>query len=134
MKSIYLFGLPVALTLAGCTSPQMQTAGSVAPAAISVASAVDPATVAKIAAVCPAVQTGLALAAVTVKGGAANTVAQAQATAAASCTAAGVQQLAANDAQPVSASNSGDSAAWLNSLLADAAIAAKVAAVVVPLL
>lgn len=83
---------------------------------------------------CNAVQNGLAAAAIVAKGGAAQTVAQAQATAAASCTAAGQAALAANDAAPVSPTNSGNSAGWLTSLLTDAEAAAKIAVVVAPLL
>lgn len=87
-----------------------------------------------IAPTCNAVQNGLAAAAVVAKGGAPNTIAKAQATASASCTAAGQAALIANDAKPVSPTNSGNSAAWLTTLLTDAEAAAKIAVVVAPLL
>lgn len=69
-----------------------------------------------------------------VKGGAAQQVAGLQAIADASCTQDGQAKLQANDAKPVSATNSGDSAKWLLSLLPYALDVAKVAMAVAPLL
>lgn len=102
--------------LAACTTAQVEQV----PAAITTT--------------CNAVQNGLAATAIVAKGGAANTVAQAQATVAASCSAAGQVALAANDGKPVSATNSGNSPAWLTSVLADAEKAAGIAEVIAPLL
>ena len=114
MKHLALILFPFALSC--CTTAQEAQVGTAIPVA------------------CNAVQNGLAAAAVVAKGGAANTVAQARATAAASCTVAGQAALAINDTKPVSATNSGNSAAWLASLLTDAEMAANIAVAVAPLL
>lgn len=101
--------------LTGCTTAQQVQVSAAIPVA------------------CSAVQNGLAAVAAVDKGASVK-VAQDQAIAAASCTAAGQVALAAKDAQPVTPTNSGNSAAWLTTLLTDAAAAARIAVVVAPLL
>lgn len=116
MNRLAFIFFPLALTC--CANAQTSTVSQIS-AAIPVA--------------CNAVQNGLAAVA-TVDKGATPKVAQAQAVVAASCTATGQIALALNDAAPKTATNSGNSAAWLTSVLADAASAARIAVAVAPLL
>jgi len=102
------------------TAPQqLAAAGAIAaPAVVAEVNQVDPAAVAKINAVCPSVLGGLQAVQACLSGGAAGqtgAVAQLLNIGTKSCGAA--EQLAINDTLPVSPSNSGDSKAFLISLV-----------------
>lgn len=131
-----LFALP--LLFCGCMTPsQTQTPTTVAASAVTAAKAIDPVAVAKVAAACPAVLNGLAavkVAATLAKASSASLarISGDQAVATGSCTAAGQKQLASNDAQPITATNSGDSATFLNTVLTDGEEAAQIAEAVAP--
>lgn len=88
MKSIYLFGLPVVMTLAGCASTISK---------ITTACNHNLPIVQALAPVAPAIPYGSAIVA-GIEGG---------------CTAAGILQMAENDKLPVTPSNSGDSAGYV---------------------
>lgn len=134
LSAALFLAIAPASMLTACSPQQEQQTAAVIATAAPAALAASPSTASKIALACPIVQAGLAAAASKVKGGAAQQVAGIQAIADASCTPEGQKQLQANDTKPVSATNSGDGAKWLLSLLPYAVDVAKVAMAVAPLL
>jgi len=131
MRNIIVIAACIAL--AGCTPAQQQTASTLTPVAADALNTASPSTVTKLNAQRPAILAGLAAArAAAVAGGAsASTLAQIDA----DITLAqsgfdNIATLAANDAKPVTATNSGNSPAWEQSLLDDAV---KVAGIVLPM-
>lgn len=102
--------------LSGCTSTQLATSTAVAPVAVSVASASSPTVASDIAKACQIALPIAQIAPVATAGGAQQTATAISNLVTSSCTGSGPAQLTANDAAPVTATNSGNSAAWLSAL------------------